>query len=115
METQDELFGHLGSPSRRCQDESVGCTCLFRIDVELLCLARRLRAGPRDDEDVLVSMGIEGISRQTYCTFTLIMRKVLSLSVRSLNEDPVDGSLYRTVLRIIAFRELSEAGGKSKN
>jgi hypothetical protein len=60
----------------------------------LLGLARGLRARACDDGDVLVTMGIKGISRQTDCAFAFIVRKVLRLSVRSLNDDPSNGSLY---------------------
>ena len=49
-------------------------------------------------------MGIKDISHQTNCAFTFIMRKVLHLFVRSLNDDPGNGSLYS----IGAIREPSE-------
>jgi hypothetical protein len=58
METQDELLSHRSSPSRRCQDEGVGGTRLLRIEVELLCFSRRLRAGSSDHKDVLEPVGI---------------------------------------------------------
>ena len=38
---------------------------LFCVGVELLGLAGGLGAGPGDDEDVLESVGIEGIPGQT--------------------------------------------------
>jgi hypothetical protein len=64
-ETQDEVFGHQRFPSRGRQDEGVTGACLFCVNVELLGLAGGLGAGPGDDEDVLESVGIEGIPRQT--------------------------------------------------
>jgi hypothetical protein len=64
-ESQDEVFGHQRFPSRGCQDEGVAGARLFCVGVELLGLAGRLGAGPSDDEDVLESVGIEGIPRQT--------------------------------------------------
>ena len=92
-ETQDEVFGHQRFPSRGRQNEGVAGPRLFCVDVELLGLAGGLGASPGNDQDVLESVGIEGSPRQTDDAFPLIARKVLRFSVRSLDEDPVDGSL----------------------
>ena len=64
-ETQDEVFGHQRFPSRRGQDEGITGARLFCVNVELLSLAGGLGPGPGDDEDVLVSVVIEGIPRET--------------------------------------------------
>lgn len=67
---------------------------LLCVDVELLGLTCRLCASPGDDGDVLKAMDIEGVPRQTDGTFTLFVRKVLRFSVRSLDNNPGDGSLH---------------------
>ena len=64
-EAQDEVFGHQRFPSRRRQDKGVTGARLFCVNVELLGLAGGLGPGPGDDEDVLVSVVIEGIPRET--------------------------------------------------
>jgi len=61
---------------------------LFCVDVELLGLAGGLRTSPGDDEDVLETVRIKRGPRQIYDAFTLLVREVLRLSVRSLDEDP---------------------------
>jgi hypothetical protein len=92
-ETQDEVFGHQRFPSRGGQDEGVAGARLFCVGIELLGLAGGLGAGPGDDEDVLESVGVESIPRQTDDALPLLARKVLRFAIRSLDEDPVDGSL----------------------
>ena len=93
METQDELLSHRRSPCRWCQDEGVGGTRLLRIEVELLCLSRRLRARSSDHEDVLESVVIECSSCEMDGAFPFCMREMLCLSIRSLDKNPCDRSL----------------------
>ncbi len=81
METQDQLFSHRRSPSRWCQDEGMGGTRLLRIEVELLCLSRRLRARSSDHKDVLEPVGIECGPCETDGAFAFLMREMLCLPI----------------------------------
>jgi hypothetical protein len=84
------------------QNEGMTGSALCCVDVELLGLAGGLRASPGDDEDVLETICIKKRGpRQMDDAFMLITRKVLRLSVRSLDGDPGNRSLEETAAAII--------------